>query len=63
MFLLAQREGAVDARVWLEQLADGRALSSADDKTLSPDERRAALQQEAARLEEALPLLRRVGID
>jgi len=63
MLLLAQREGAVDARVWLEQLAEGRALSSADDKTLSPDERRAALQQEAARLEEALPLLRRVGID
>jgi hypothetical protein len=47
----------------LAKFADGMALSGDDGKTLSPDDARAAIEKEAARItSDILPLLERLGI-
>jgi SAM-dependent methyltransferase len=64
MLLLARREGAVDSSTWLEKLVENRALSGANGGTLAPDQARAAIRGEAARLDrDVLPLLHHVGIN
>jgi hypothetical protein len=61
MYLLAQRQGIADPKAALTKLAERAAT---DGETQSPEEGRAALEKELARIENAvLPLLRRVGID
>jgi len=62
--LLARRGGSVDVHQWLERFADGKPLAAAGGKDLSTGDARAAIQNEAARLEgTALPLLQRLGIN
>jgi SAM-dependent methyltransferase len=64
MLLLARRDGSVDVHKWLEKLADGKSLAAAGGQDMSADEARAAIQNEAARLEgNVLPLLHRLGIN
>lgn len=63
MLLLAQRGGTLDVRKWLEKLASVKSLSAADGQDSSPDHTRAAIENEAARLEsDVLPILHRLGI-
>jgi hypothetical protein len=61
IYLRGRREGA-DPATLLAKLLEGAA--SPDGKVLSPDEARAAVQKESARIgNDILPLLKRLGID
>ena len=62
MYLLAG-SSASDPGATLRKLAEATVLSGADGQALSPDEARAAIQQETARIEgELLPILKRLRI-
>ena len=62
LYLLA-RSGTSDPATTLDKLAQSGALSGADGQTLSPDDARAVMQKETARIEgEVLPILQRIGI-